>query len=94
MSAATLQQTGIRKRTRLPQLPLTRVLHPQAPKIREVCHLKTFWSDSKRWGGQNGKRYIVAFTMSDDTSILKTHRINDRYTNKGGKQIWPDTSDT
>ena len=45
-------------------------------------------------GGQNGKRYIVAFTMSDDTSILKTHRINDRYTNKGGKQIWPDTSDT
>ena len=35
------------------------------------------------------KELKYSFTKSDDTTILKTYRINDRYTNKGGKKIFP-----
>lgn len=88
-------KTQEEKDARLAALPLIeRVIERPKKIIENDDGSRTYLAEAVDRYKQKGKRYIVAFTTSEDVSILRTYRVNNRPTFKGGKQIWPDTSDT
>ena len=88
-------KTTAEKDARLAALPLIeKVIGTPQKILQNPDGSRTYEAEAVDPWKQNGKHYIVAFTMSDDTAILKTYRINDRHKDKEGKQIWPDTSGT